>query len=164
MSRRYWLFKTEPDVFGWDHLLACPSETTPWDGVRNYQARNLLRDEIKVGDLGFFYHSRVNPPHIAGVVEVTRSGYPDPTQFDPKEKYFDPKSSPDAPRWFVVDVQACYRLIRTVSLPELKEAPELQDMKLVQRGSRLSVQPVRPKEWEAVLARAKIPAASLASK
>jgi predicted RNA-binding protein with PUA-like domain len=152
VARKYWLFKSEPDVFGWDDLLACPDQTTHWDGVRNYQARNILRDEIQEGDLGFFYHSRTNPPHVVGIVEVTRSGYPDPTQHDPSEKYYDPKSDPENPRWYVVDVKAKQKLKRPVPLPELKATPGLEHMKVVQKGARLSVQPVRPEEWEIVVA------------
>ncbi|MBX2810897.1 MAG: EVE domain-containing protein [Myxococcales bacterium] len=151
MARRYWLFKSEPDVFGWDHLRSCPDQTTHWDGVRNYQARNLLRDEIQEGDLGFFYHSRTTPPHIVGTVEVTRAGYPDPTQFDPKAKYFDPKSNPEAPRWYVVDVRAAKLLPRVVSLEELKQEQALSSMMVVQKGARLSVQPVTAREWEIVI-------------
>lgn len=158
MARRYWLFKSEPDVFGWNHLLACPDQTDHWDGVRNYQARNLLRDEIKKGDWGFFYHSRTNPPHIVGTVEITRGGYPDPTQFDTEQKYYDPKSDPKNPRWFVVDVKAKKKLARTISLAELKEAPGLEEMRVTQKGSRLSVQPVTKEEWDVVMALAKSPA------
>lgn len=155
MARRYWLFKSEPDVFGWDHLMASPGQTTHWDGVRNYQARNLLRDEIREGDWGFFYHSRTNPPHIVGTVEVTRSGYPDPTQHDPEQKYYDPKSDPQNPRWYVVDVRAKSKLPRIIPLAELKQTPGLESMKLTQKGSRLSVQPVTPEEWDIVMAIAK---------
>ena len=151
MARRYWLFKSEPDVFGWSHLLQSPDKTTPWDGVRNYQARNLLRDKIQVGDRGFFYHSRTKPPHIVGVVEITRSGYPDVTQFDPKAKYYDPKANPDEPRWFVVDVRAVAALARPVDLTELKDTPGLESMVVIQKGARLSVQPVTEEEWEIVL-------------
>lgn len=152
---KYWLFKSEPDVFGWDHLVSMPDQTTPWDGVRNYQARNLLRDDIKVGDMGFFYHSRVNPPGIVGTVKVVRSGYPDPTQHNPKEKYFDPKSDPENPRWFVVDVRAVEAFDAMVSLPALKETEGLESMVVTQKGSRLSVQPVKPEEWNIVLRLAK---------
>ena len=152
MPRRYWLFKSEPDVFGWDHLLASPDQTTLWDGVRNHQARNLLRDEIQPGDLGFFYHSRTDPPHIVGIVEVVRSGYPDPTQYDPNEKYYDPKAVPDQPRWYVVDVKAVRRLERRISLGELKETPALEGMMVVRKGARLSVQPVSQEHWDLVLA------------
>lgn len=151
MPRKYWLFKSEPDVFGWDHLVACPNQTTHWDGVRNYQARNLLRDEIQVGDAGFFYHSRTNPPHLVGIVEVTRSGYPDPTQFDPDEKYYDPKATAEKPRWYVVDVKAVRKLSRIVPLAELKATPGLEEMGVTQKGARLSVQPVTPEEWSIVV-------------
>lgn len=157
MARRYWLFKSEPDVFGWDHLIASPGRTTPWDGVRNYQARNLLRDEIAKGDWGFFYHSRTHPPHIVGTVEVTRSGYPDPTQHDPSAKYYDPKSDPEDPRWFVVDVRAKAKLKRIVSLPELKATPDLESMMVTRKGARLSVQPVTKEEWDLVMALSKSP-------
>lgn len=132
--------------------MASPKQTTHWDGVRNYTARNLLRDVIKKGDWGFFYHSRTKPPHVFGVVEVTRSGYPDPTQFDPGQKYFDPKSNPDDPRWYVVDVKAKQPLKRPVSLPELKGAPGLEEMMVTQKGARLSVQPVTKAEWDIVMA------------
>ena len=150
MGQRYWLFKSEPDVFGWDDLLQSRDQTTLWEGVRNYQARNLLRDEISVGDLGFFYHSRTKPPHVVGVVRVTKSGYPDPTQFDESHKYYDPKSKLDDPRWYVVDVKAEYVFSRLVSLAELKDTPGLEDMVLTQKGSRLSVQPVKDDEWTIV--------------
>lgn len=152
MTQRCWLFKSEPDVFGWDHLVSGPNQTTHWDGVRNYQARNLLRDEIKKGDLGFFYHSRTKPPHIVGVVEVTSDGYPDPTQFDPSAKYYDPKSQPEAPRWYVVDVKAKSKFGRTISLDELKKTPGLEDMMVIQKGARLSVQPVTQVEWDTIIA------------
>lgn len=158
MARRYWLFKSEPDAFGWEHLIASPNQTTHWDGVRNYQARNLLRDEIQEGDLGFFYHSRTNPPHIVGTVEITRGGYPDPTQHDPDTKYYDPKSKPEDPRWFVVDVKAGERLARTISLAELKDTPGLEEMMVTRKGARLSVQPVTPEEWAIVLELAGKPA------
>lgn len=158
MPPRHWLFKSEPDVFGWDHLVAAPGETTAWDGVRNYQARNLLRDEIKVGDLGFFYHSRASPPCVVGIVEVVRAGYPDPTQFDPSAKYYDPKSDPEAPRWYVVDVRALRKLARPVALGELKAEPSLENMMVTQKGARLSVQPVTAEEWAQVIALSEAPA------
>ena len=123
MPKRYWLMKTEPDVFGLSHLKRCKNKTTIWDGVRNYQARNLLRDDIQVGDGVLFYHSRVNPPEVVALAKVVRAGYPDPTQFDPKEKYYDPKSDPENPRWFAVDVQLDRELKRPVTLPEIKETP-----------------------------------------
>lgn len=150
MARRYWLMKTEPDVFGLQHLEKCRNRTTLWDGVRNYQARNLLRDEIKQGDGVLFYHSRVQPPAVVAVAEVVREGYPDPTQFDEKAKYHDPKSSPDNPRWFAVDIRLVRELKRPVTLPEMRETPGLEDMVLLRKGSRLSVQPVSPEEWKIV--------------
>lgn len=151
MAKNYWLMKSEPDVFGWDDLIKRPKKTEPWDGVRNYQARNIMRDKMKKGDLVFFYHSNFKPPHIAGIAKIVRESYPDPTQFDPKEKYYDAKSKPEDPRWVVVDVQAVRKLKRPIGLPELKATEALEDMKLVQRGSRLSVQPVTEEEWNVVL-------------
>lgn len=154
MSRKYWLMKTEPDVFGYDDLERRPNQTESWDGVRNYQARNMLRDELQLGDLVLFYHSRSEPPHVAGVAEVVRAGYPDHTAWDPKSKYYDPKSTPEAPRWFMVDVRAVRRLPRPITLAELKAAPELAEMRVTQKGARLSVMPVTPTEFETVLAMA----------
>lgn len=142
MSDRHWLFKSEPETYSFADLIAERERVTFWDGVRNYQARNLLRDAILVGSKGFFYHSRISPPAIVGVVEVVGAGRPDPTQFDPGSKYFDPKSKVEAPRWFGVDLRAVGRLRRPVSLPELKAAPELAGIMVAQKGSRLSVQPV----------------------
>ncbi|MCA9539305.1 MAG: EVE domain-containing protein, partial [Myxococcales bacterium] len=139
MARRHWLFKSEPDVYGFAHLLAEPDRTTLWDGVRNYQARNLLRDEVQVGDLVLFYHSQSDPPHVAGVCEVVRAGYPDPTQFDPASKYHDEKATPAAPRWFVVDVRAVAPLMRPVALAELKADPRLEGLLVIRKGQRLSV-------------------------
>lgn len=148
---RYWLMKSEPDVYGFAHLQAEPDQTAYWDGVRNYQARNLLRDEIKAGDRVLFYHSRTKPPHVVGVAEVTRSGYPDPTQFDPEEKYFDPKSDPDNPRWYVVDVKAVAPLKQIVPLADLKANPALEGMLVTRKGQRLSVQPVDEAHFDEVV-------------
>ena len=150
MAKRYWLFKTEPDVFGLSHLKSCRDRTTLWDGVRNYQARNLLRDEIQLGDGVLFYHSRISPPEVVATARVVRAGYPDPTQFDPQEKYYDPKSDPADPRWYSVDIRLDRELKRPVTLPQIKETPALGEMVLVRR-SRLSVQPVTPAEWKVVL-------------
>jgi len=147
----YWLFKSEPDVFGIDHLMRMPKRTEHWDGVRNYQARNMMRDDMRKGDLAFFYHSNCAEPGIVGIVEVVREGYPDFTAFDPDTKYFDPKSDPDNPRWYMVDVRFKRRLKRTVTLAELKEYPELEGMPLVRKGNRLSVMPVAPEHWEFIL-------------
>ena len=145
-SRRHWLVKSEPDVFSFDDLLAKPNRTTHWDGVRNYQARNFMRDEMKTGDLVFFYHSGEEPA-IAGVAEVVRDGYPDHSALDPKDSHFDPKSKPDAPTWYMVDLRAVEPLARPVSLAELRGVAGLEKMTLLQKGSRLSVQPVSPDEW-----------------
>jgi predicted RNA-binding protein with PUA-like domain len=153
-KRNHWLFKSEPDAFGYDDLEARPGKTEPWDGVRNYQARNFMRDDAKVGDLVLFYHSRCDPPHVAGIAEVASEPYPDPTQFDPDSKYFDPKSTPEEPRWFLVDVRAVRKLERPVSLAELKANPALSEMVVTQKGSRLSIQPVREDEYREVLAMA----------
>jgi len=147
---RHWLFKSEPDVFGIDHLAAEAQGTACWDGVRNYQARNFLRDEIQAGDQVLFYHSNAKPPGVAGLAEVVRAGYPDHTAFDPEEKYYDPKSDPAKPRWFMVDVRFRQRFPRFVSLTELREMDELADMPLLNR-SRLSIQPVTPDQFAAIV-------------
>ena len=152
---RHWLLKTEPLVFSFDDLLAAPRRTTGWGGVRNYQARNLLRDAIKKGDRALIYHSNGDPPHVAGEAEVVREGYPDPSQFDPSDDHFDPKSPPDAPRWFQVDVRALRKLPRPVPLPLIRATRALAKMALIQRGQRLSVQEVSPSEYQVILALAK---------
>ena len=144
--------KSEPDVFSIDDLAKAKNQTTGWDGVRNYQARNLLRDDIAVGDGVLFYHSSVDPPAVAGLARVVRAGYPDPTQFDPKSDYYDKDSPRDAPRWFSVDIAFDRKLPRPVTLPELRGEAALADMVLLRRGSRLSVQPVTPAEWKRILA------------
>ena len=147
----YWLMKSEPDVFGIDDLAARPNQTEPWDGVRNYQARNMLRDQMKRGDQVLFYHSNCEPPGIVGIMEIAREGYPDPTAFNPEAKYYDPKSDPDKPRWYLVDVKFRRKLKRTIPLQELREHPALADMALVRKGNRLSVMPVSAEEWETIL-------------
>jgi len=149
-NRQYWLFKTEPTTFSFDDLWNAPKRTTHWDGVRNFQARNMLRDQIKPGDLVFIYHSSADPTGIAGIAEVVRGGYPDKSAFDPKDAHFDPKSKPDSPSWFVVDVRALKPLPRLITLEELRKTKGLEKMVLLQRGSRLSIQPVRPEEWEII--------------
>jgi predicted RNA-binding protein with PUA-like domain len=149
---RYWLIKSEPDVFSFGDLWAAPKRTTCWDGVRNYQARNFMRDDMKVGDLVLFYHSNAEPPAVAGVAEVVREAYPDHTAFDAADPHYDPKSRPDAPTWVMVDVRARERFARPVTLAELRAAPRLTGMALLQKGSRLSVQPVRADEWKVVYA------------
>jgi len=148
----YWLMKSEPDVFGIDHLKAMPDKIEHWDGVRNYQARNMMRDDMKKGDLVFFYHSNCKEPGIVGIMQVVKESYPDFTSWDPEAKYFDPKSSAENPRWFMVDVKFKRKLKRTITLHELKEMPGLEEMALVRRGNRLSIMPVSEQEWGLILA------------
>lgn len=148
---RYWLFKSEPSTFSIDDLIACRDKTDAWNGVRNYQARNFLRDQMKVGDKGFFYHSNCKTPGITGTVLITRSSYPDETQFDIRSDYYDKKSSIHSPRWFVVDVQCIEKFSSIISLQELKIIPELADMLLLRKGNRLSVLPVTEKQWDTIL-------------
>jgi predicted RNA-binding protein with PUA-like domain len=147
----YWLMKSEPDVYGIDHLMAASRKTDTWDGVRNYQVRNMMRDDMKKGDLAFFYHSNCKEPGIAGIMKIVREGYPDHTAFDPKEKYFDPKSDPANPRWFMVDVRFVRKLKRIITLTELKMHPELEDLPLIRRGNRLSVMPLSKQHWDFIL-------------
>ena len=154
-AARHWLVKSEPGTFSWTDLWNSPGRKTVWDGVRNYQARNLLRDEMKKGDLVFFYHSSADPTAVVGICEVVREGYPDPSQFDRSSKYHDPDSDPDDPRWYVVDIKAKEALPRPVTLQELRAADGLDDMVLLRKGSRLSVQPVSSDEWRTVLALAR---------
>jgi len=149
---RYWLVKSEPDVFSFDDLEKAPRKTTHWDGVRNYQARNTMRDDMKKGDLVFFYHSSADPTGIAGICEVVKEGYPDHTAFDPKDSHYDEKSKKDAPTWFMVDLKAVRAFPQLVTLAELKGVKSLANMTLLQRGSRLSVQPVSESEWETICA------------
>ncbi len=151
---QYWLMKSEPDEFGIDDLAAAPRKTAHWDGVRNYQARNMMRDEMRKGDLAFFYHSNTKVPGIAGIMEVAREGYPDHTAFDPDDPHYDPKSDPENPRWFMVDVRFRRRLERLIPLTELREhaGGALADLRLLKRGNRLSIMPVSAAEWEFILA------------
>jgi predicted RNA-binding protein with PUA-like domain len=151
----YWLMKSEPDVFGIDDLARAPKRTTGWEGVRNYQARNMLRDDFRKGDLAFFYHSSCEVPGIAGVVKVVREAYPDPTQFDRRSEYHDAKSTPEAPRWFSVDVQLERRFEPVFTLPELKQHADgaLRDMVILKRGNRLSITPVSAAEWRFIVAK-----------
>ena len=143
--------KSEPESFSIADLQKAPRGTTFWDGVRNYQARNLLRDEIKVGDGVLFYHSSADPPAVVGTAEVVGAGAPDPTQFDPTSSHHDPDSPPDDPRWFGVQIKFAGVFSRAVPLPELRGHPALKEMVLLRKGSRLSVQPVSGKEWEAIV-------------
>jgi Uncharacterized conserved protein len=149
-ERHYWLMKSEPDAFSIDDLKRKKQEA--WDGVRNYQARNYMRDGMRVGDKVFFYHSNCAEPGIVGIATVATDAYPDPSQFDPKSKYFDPGSSRDNPRWLLVDVKFAKKLKRTITLKELQADPALDGMVLVRKGSRLSVQPVEAGHWEHILA------------
>jgi predicted RNA-binding protein with PUA-like domain len=147
---RYWLMKSEPSDCSVDDLAAMPDQSVAWYGVRNYQARNFMRDQMKVGDKVFFYHSNCAEPGIVGLAEVSRLAYPDQTQFDPKNKYFDPKATPETPRWFNVDVKLGKK-IRLVSIKELRRYPELERMRVLQTGNRLSITPVDPREWEFIM-------------
>ena len=150
MSRRYWLIKSEADVYSIDDLER--DGVTPWDGVRNYEARNLMRDEMKPGDLVLYYHSNAAPPGVAGVARVHGEPYPDPLQFKPESPYHDAKSTEDDPRWVLVDVAFEERVPRLVSLQEIREVPELQEMALLKR-KRLSVQPVEEEEFQLIVDR-----------
>ena len=145
----YWLMKSEPDAYSIDDLKRDKRE--PWDGIRNYQARNMMRDDMKVGDKVFFYHSSCKEPGIVGVMKIASKPYPDPTQFDPKSNYYDPKSNPDDPRWCLVDVTFVKKLKRLISLTEIKSNPALDDMILVRRGNRLSIMLVNEEHWQIAL-------------
>jgi predicted RNA-binding protein with PUA-like domain len=149
----YWLFKSEPDTFSIDDLAAAPKQSAAWDGVRNFQARNMLRDSIKKGDQAFFYHSSCAVPGIAGIVSIVKEGYPDLTAFDPKHHHHDPDSKRDAPRWFVVDVKLQRKLARVITLEELRAhaGKRLSEFVLLRRGNRLSVMPVAKKDWDFIL-------------
>ncbi|UCG62718.1 MAG: EVE domain-containing protein [Candidatus Zixiibacteriota bacterium] len=151
MPKRYWLFKNEPDCFSIDDLENTSRQTTGWEGVRNYQARNFLRDEVKEGDEVLFYHSNANPPGVVGICRVVRGGYPDPTALDPRSKYYDPRSTKDKPRWYMVDIKLTNRLVDIIPLSTLKKTPGLENMMVTQKGSRLSIQPVTPGEWRTIL-------------
>ena len=144
--------KSEPDVFGIDDLQARPRRTEHWDGVRNYQVRNMMRDEMRKGDLAFFYHSSCAVPGIAGIAKIVKEAYPDPSQFDPESKYHDPRSKPDNPAWLMVDVQFVRKLPRVITLVDLKAQAALEGMRLLQKGNRLSILPVSEEEWNLILA------------
>ena len=151
---KHWLMKTEPSTFGIDDLAKAPKRTTAWDGVRNYQARNMLRDEMKRGDRALLYHSSCKVPGVVGIVKVVREGYPDATAFDRRDSHYDPSSDPDNPRWFVVDVQLEQRLDRIVTLPELRRHAkrELEGLILLRPGNRLSITPVSADHYEFIVA------------
>lgn len=148
----YWLMKSEPDVFGIAHLAKSPRRTASWTGVRNYQVRNLLRDEIKLGDLALFYHSSCEQPGVAGVMEVTRAAHPDATQFDTKDEHYDPKSTRAEPRWYAVGVTLTEQFKTPVFLQELRSSPAARSLQTLRRGNRLSITTVTPAEWQAILA------------
>jgi predicted RNA-binding protein with PUA-like domain len=150
MMPHYWLLKSEPDSFSIDDLAKSPRKTTCWEGVRNYQARNFLKS-MQIGDLGFFYHSNVDPPAIVGIIQVVKAAYPDPFAFDANSRYFDPRSTPESPRWVRVDVQLVKKFPQPIPLDQLRSVKGLEKMELLRKGSRLSVQPVRPEEWQRVL-------------
>jgi predicted RNA-binding protein with PUA-like domain len=147
----YWLFKSEPDTFSIDDLKSRGAKGETWDGVRNYQARNMLRDEVKKGDLVFFYHSNCEVPGIVGIAEVIKEAFPDPSQFNPESNYFDPKATPDNPRWFCPQVKFHAKFKSTVSLEQLKQTPALADMALVRKGNRLSILPVSDAQWTFIM-------------
>ncbi|BCO19401.1 DUF55 domain-containing protein [Alteromonas sp. KC3] len=151
----YWLFKTEPDAFSIDDLANRENQTEPWDGVRNYQARNFLRDDVALGDRVFIYHSSCKHVGIAGVAEVVKAGYPDATQFDPESNYYDPKSQPESPRWFRVDVKFVEKFHEVLPLAEIKAMPAIVELPLVKKGGRLSIMPVSENEWQQLYAAAK---------
>ena len=150
MNMRYWLMKSEPDEASIDDALAAKQGTLPWTGVRNYQARNFMRDQMQVGDGVLFYHSSCAEPGIAGIAEVASSSYPDPTQFDAKSPYYDPKSDRETPRWLLVDVRALKKT-RLIPLPELRSHSELDEMIILKRGNRLSITPVTKSEWDFIV-------------
>ena len=152
MTTHYWLMKSEPEECSIDDALAAPKRSVPWTGVRNYQARNYMRDGMQVGDGVLFYHSSCPQPGIAGIARVASKTRPDPTQFDPKSPYFDAKSPADAPRWLLLDVQVV-RKTRLLGLPELRAVPELADLILLRRGNRLSITPVEARHWVLIVAR-----------
>lgn len=148
----YWLIKSEPDAFSIDDLESCPGQTEHWDGIRNYQARNFMRDQMQVGDQVLFYHSNCKPPGIVGICEVASGAYPDHTAFDPQEKYYDAKSTPDNPRWLMVDMKFVRRTKRMITLEEIKQhTGHLEDFALVRRGNRLSIMPVSKEHWDFIL-------------
>ena len=154
-DRKYWLLKTEPTTFSFDDLWKAPKRTTSWDGVRNFQARNMLRDQMKEGDLVFIYHSSTDPTGIVGIAEVVRGGYPDATQFDAKDSHYDPKSRKESPSWYVVDVKAVEKFPEIVTLERMRGMKGLEGMVLLKKGSRLSVQPVSAGEWSTIVRAAK---------
>ena len=151
-ERKYWLFKSEPNAYSFSDLLNEPDQTAEWDGVRNYQVRNFMRDEMKAGDGVLFYHSSTNPMAVVGTATIVREAYPDSTAWDSNSEHPDPRSTPDNPVWLMVDIKADKEFARPVTLPEVKQNPKLKDMLLARKGMRLSIQPVTREEWEEVIA------------
>jgi predicted RNA-binding protein with PUA-like domain len=149
--QQYWLLKSEPSVFSIDHLSDLPNQTDGWEGVRNYQARNFLRDDMALGDLAFFYHSNCSVPGIVGIVEIVTTAHPDITAWDPSSTYFDPKSTPEQPRWYSVKVQLKQKFNHLIPLSQLKSQPALKECALVKKGNRLSVMPLTPSQWQCIL-------------
>jgi predicted RNA-binding protein with PUA-like domain len=147
----YWLMKSEPDAFSIDDLIACSNQVEPWDGIRNYQARNTMRDQMNIGDLAFFYHSSCKVPAIVGMMQVYSTPYPDPTQFDPESKYYDPKSKPENPRWQLVEMKFVEKFKQPIALTRLRDEAELAQMQLLKKGNRLSILPVSMQEWQHIL-------------
>jgi len=151
----YWLFKSEPSAFSIDDLRQRPKQTEHWDGVRNYQVRNQLHNDIKQGDLAFFYHSSCAPPGIAGIMQVVKNGYPDFTAWDKQSDHYDPKSTPTTPRWYMVDVKFIEKFPRLITLDEIKRQPKLKQMPILKKGNRLSITPVTTQEWKIIVGLAK---------
>jgi predicted RNA-binding protein with PUA-like domain len=151
MKKKYWLVKSEPQVFSWNDLKKSKNQTTYWDGVRNYQARNYLRDEMKIGDLVLFYHSNTDPLAVMGICEVVKEGYPDHTQFEPENTHYDPKANYSNPIWFMVDLKLKQEFNNPVTLNQIKTNPKLKNMKLVQKGNRLSVMPLTKEEFDEIV-------------
>jgi predicted RNA-binding protein with PUA-like domain len=149
---QYWLMKSEPRTFGIAHLQCRPNQTEPWDGVRNYQARNMMRDQMRKGDRAFFYHSNCDVPGIVGTMRIVSAAYPDPTAFDPASPYFDPKSDPEKPRWYLVDVRLQRVFKQCIPLSKLREIQALQEMALLRQGNRLSITPVSRPQWDTIMA------------
>lgn len=148
---RYWLLKSEPECFSIDALRNRPKQTAHWDGVRNYQVRNMMRDEFKKGDRGFFYHSSCQPPGIAGIIEVVKEAYPDFTAWDIHSDHFDPKSTPENPRWYMVDVKFVKKFPQLITLETIKQHPRLKSMQVTRPGNRLSITPVSKSEWDIII-------------
>lgn len=144
----YWLMKSEPSCFSIDDLYKSPKQTAPWDNIRNYQARNYMRDTMQIGDLAFFYHSSCNPPGIVGIMEIVSKAYPDYMAYDPNNRYFDPKSTPENPRWVLIDVRFKEKFPHIITLEHLRQWPELAKMPLLRKGNRLSITPVSAEEWK----------------